>query len=188
MNSRSAATLRAPAEATARRRSCTSAKRSGSKHPAADHRQQNRRHDADEEHKPPTMGADQTIGPGGDEGADRKTAHHATGDLRPVRLAESLGQQWDAHHHLGAGAEPANETVDREIPDPLGEPLQRGEYGVDGNAEGKGAHPADIVGEDAEQEAAEGPAEQPRHREQAAVFANRRGRRVAAQEVDHRRP
>ncbi|HVC62066.1 MAG TPA: hypothetical protein VND19_17095 [Acetobacteraceae bacterium] len=67
-------------------------------------------------------------------------------------------------------------------------PLQRREHAVDQDAERECPNPADVVGNDAEQEAAEGPAQQPGHAEQPAYPAEQRQRRVAAEQFCERRP
>ena len=119
-------------------------------HAPADHREQQRRHDADEEHHAPAVAADQSIGPGTEERAERAACHHDSGDLGAMRLAQRLGEQWNADHEFRAGAEAGDETVEGEIPDSVRQALQRREDAIDHDAGGQCAHAADIVGVDAE--------------------------------------
>ena len=89
-----------------------------------------------------------------------------------MRLAKGLGKQRNPDHQLGPGAESGDEAVDSKVEDALRKPLQRSEDAVERDAEGERAHPADIIGDDAEREAAEGPAQEPGHAEQSAIFAD----------------
>ena len=113
-------------------------------HPAPHDRQNDRRHDADEEHIAPAIRTDEAIGQGADEGAERTAGHHCRGDLRPMRLAAGLGQQRNPDHQLRPHAEAGDKAIDGKIKDALRKPLQLGEHTVDRDAEGERAHPADI--------------------------------------------
>ena len=85
-------------------------------HAPADDREQQRRYDADEEHHAPAVAADQSIGPGAEERAERAACHHEAGDLGAMRLAQRLGEQWNADHQFRACAEAGDETVERQNP------------------------------------------------------------------------
>jgi len=102
-----------------------------------------------------------------------------------VGLGQDFGEQRDPDHQFGAGAEPGDKSVDRKVENALREALQCGENAVEGNAEGERAHPADIVGEDAEQKPAESPTQQPGHAEEAAIFADIGQWRIAAEQFRH---
>ena len=69
----------------------------------------------------------------------------------------------------------------------MGETLQRREYAVGQNADGKRPYPADVVGDDAEHEAAECPAQQADHAQDAADPADIGYRRIAAEQLGQRR-
>src|SRR6266481_7932926 len=88
---------------------------------------------------------------------------------------------------LGPGADPGEETIDRKIDRRLRQPLQPGEDAVDQDAQRQGSNPADIVGDDAEGEAAERPAEQTDRAEEPADTADLGDRRLPAQELGQRR-
>ena len=104
-----------------------------------------------------------------------------------MRLLERLGQERNADHQLGAGADTGEEAVDREIPNPVRQALHCGKDGVDGDAVGQCPDPADIIGDHTEQEAAKGPAEQAGHAQKPAGPADLGHGRVAAEKFGHRR-
>ena len=66
-----------------------------------------------------------------------------------MRLGEGLGNQRDADDDLGAGAEAGEKAEEAELKG-LRETLQGGEHAEHQDAERQRAHPADIVGDDAE--------------------------------------
>ena len=88
-------------------------------HPSAHDRQDDRRHDADKEHVAPAIAADEAVGPGTDERAERATRHHDRSDLCPVGLAERLGKQRYPDHQLGSGTEPGNKAIDGKVENTL---------------------------------------------------------------------
>src|SRR5436309_148368 len=81
-------------------------------------------------------------------------------------LGQGFGEQRDPDHRFGAGAEPDDKPVNRKIENALREALQCGENAIERNAQGERTHPADIVGEDAEQKPDKSPTQQPRHAEE----------------------
>lgn len=105
-----------------------------------------------------------------------------------MRLAQGLGQERDADHQFGAGADAGKKAVDSEVPHPVREALHCSKDGINGNTVGKGPDPPDVIGDGAEQQAAGRPAEQPGHAEKAADAADLRHRRIAAEQFGHGRP
>ena len=112
--------------------------------------------------------ADQVIDLRRQQCADRAAGHHDAENAGAVALGEHLGDERDADDDLGAGADPGEKAENAELQRGLRQTLQRGEHAEDQDAERQRADPADIVGDDAEGEAAEGPAQQPRGADQAA--------------------
>src|SRR5438552_10517145 len=78
---------------------------------------------------------------------------------------------------------PAMKREQAELPNLLREPLQCGEDAVDQDAERQRAHPAEIVGDDAEKEAAERPAQEADRGQQAADRGDLGHRRAAAEQL-----
>ena len=76
-----------------------------------------------------------------------------------MRLGKSLGDERDRYHQFGAGTEPGDEPEQAKLPDFVCKTLQRREHAVNHDTERQGTHPAEIVGDDAEEEAAKCPAE-----------------------------
>ena len=64
--------------------------------------------------------------------------------------------------------DPGEKAENAELERRLRQTLQRGEHAEDQDAERQRAHPADIIGDDAEREAAERPAQQPRRADEPA--------------------
>ena len=151
-------------------------------HAAAHDREQQRRHKADEEHKAPTVTTDVAVDPGAEECAQCAAGHHEAGDLGTVRFAQGLGEQRNADHQFGSGAEAGDEAIDGEVPDAMRQALQSGEHAVEQDAGSQCPHAADIVGVDTEYESADGPAQQSHHAEDAAVTAELREGGIAAQQ------
>ena len=115
-----------------------------------------------------------------DQRAEAAAGHHHPQHLGALRLGEDLGHQWNADDDFGAGADTGEEAQDAEHRGALREALQRGEYRDDGDAQRQGADAADIIGDDAEEEAAQRPAEQADHGEDAADPADIGDSRIAA--------
>ena len=78
---------------------------------------------------------------------------------------------------------PAMKREQAELPNLLREPLQCGEDAVDQDAERQRAHPAEIVGDDAEKEAADRPTQEADRGQEAADRADLRHRRRAAEQL-----
>jgi len=152
-------------------------------HATAQECQQKRRNDAGEKDVAPPVGADPIVDIGGEQIAKASAGHHKAEDLSPVRLGKSFGDQRDRDHQLRARAEPGDEAKQAELPNLLREPLQCGEEAVDQDAERQRAHPAEIVGDDAEKEAPERPAQEADRGQQATDRADLCHCRAAAEQL-----
>src|SRR5262249_22157634 len=122
-----------------------------------------------------------------DQGAEGAAGHHDAEDARAIGDRERFGDQGNSNNNLAAGAKPAEEAKDAQLQWGMRETLQRREYAVGENADGEGAYPADVVGDDSEQEAAERPAQQADHAQDAADAADIGQRRVAAEQLGQSR-
>ena len=150
-------------------------------HAAADQQQDQRRQHAGEQHVAPAIRPHPGEQLAPDQAAKPAAGHHDAQHLGALRLREGLGDQRDAHHQLRAGADTGEEAADAEHDRPLRETLQRGEDRHHHHAERQGANAADIVADNAEEEAADRPAEQPDHAEDATDPTNLGDRGIAAQ-------
>ncbi len=98
---------------------------------------------------------------------------------------ENFGHQRNADHGFGPGADTGKKAEHSELQGGLGQALARREKAEHQDAEPQGADAADIIGDDAEQEAADGPSQQPGHGEIATDRADLRRVRMAAQQLGH---
>jgi hypothetical protein len=128
-------------------------------HAAADQQQQQCRGDADEEHIAPAEATDQRVDLAADDAAHRPAGHHNSENLGTVNLSEGFGYQRDSDNDFGSGTNPGKEAIDPELEGRVRQSLQPGEYAIDQDANRQSSNAPDIVGNDAEQKAAEGPAE-----------------------------
>src|ERR1700756_3091067 len=127
--------------------------------------------DAREVDVTPPKGADAIVDVGREQIAETSPGHHETQDLGPMRLCKSLGDKRDRDHQLGAGTEPGDEAEQPELPDFVAKTLQGCKHAINQDAKRQSPHPAEIVGDDAEEKAAECPAEQSDRGQEAANLA-----------------
>src|SRR5216683_6970972 len=159
----------------------------GLNHAAADQQQQQGRSDAGEKHIAPAIAADQCVDLAADNAPHGSAGHHDTENLGAMDFGEGLGHQRDADDDFGPGADPGEEAIDPELQRRLREALQPGEDAVDQDAERQSSYAPDIIGDDAEHEASERPAEQSDGTEDPADASDLGDRRLSAQELGQRR-
>ena len=91
-----------------------------------------------------------------------------------------------ADNDLGAGSYSGQAAVDPKLQRRIREALQAGENAEDHNAHREGTNPADIIRDDAKDEAADGPAQQSDHAEHATNSADIGKARLRAKELGQR--
>ena len=155
----------------------------GLDHVAADQQEQQRRGDAGEEHVAPAIASDKRVNLAPDDAPHRAASHHDAEDLGAIGFGKGLRHQRDADNDLGSGADPREKAIDPQIERRLRQPLKPGEDAVDHNAERQGAHPADVVGDDAESKTAQRPAEQPDGAEDPTDSADIGNARLSTQQL-----
>src|SRR5262249_4405815 len=121
-------------------------------HAATDKGEQNRRHDPDKKYVAPAVGADPAVDDRAKQRAKAAAGHHKAEDFGALGFGKGLSDKRDGDHHLGAGAEPGDKAEHAELPDVLSNALQRSENAVDQDRQRQCAHPAEVVGDDAEEE------------------------------------
>jgi hypothetical protein len=154
---------------------------------AAQQDQDDRRQHTGEHHIAPAIGSDDREKLAADQAAETTACHHDAQDLGAVRVGECLGHQRDAEDNFSPRADPGEEAADAEGQGTVGEALQGGEDGHQHHTEHQCSHSPEVIAENAEHEAAERPAEQAGHTEQAANPADIRGGRVSTNQFGHRR-
>jgi hypothetical protein len=136
---------------------------------APDEPHEKRRHDRAAEQDAPAVLPEQGVDQRGDQEPGRVAGHHHTARAGAVAVPPCLGHQGRPHGGLDTRADAGDEPQEAQLPPGLGERAQRGEHRVRGDSDGQHPHPAGVVGEYAEEDAAGRPADQEDHDGDSAV-------------------
>src|SRR5262249_62073519 len=160
----------------------------GLTHVATNEEQYERGHQAGVEHRAPSVGRKPVVDLTPDQRAEGAAGHHETQHLGAGGLVgEGFGEQWDANDDFRAGADTGQEATQAELQNVLRQPLRGREHGNDGDADKQRADPSDHVGDDPEKHAAERPAQQADHGQEAAPLADVGRGGISAEYLGYRR-